>query len=59
MITNIDELAKFSREKIEIIKELHRNKAVEVLRNHNKEVNYLDILMVIILLMKRKKLYLN
>ena len=35
MITNIDELAKFSKEKIEIIKELHRDKAVEVLRNHN------------------------
>ena len=35
MITNIDELAKFSKEKIGIIKELHRDKAVEVLRNHN------------------------
>ena len=35
METNIDELAKFSRKKIEIIKELHRDKAVEVLRNHN------------------------
>ena len=33
MITNIDELAKYSNKKIEIIKELHRDKAVEVLKN--------------------------
>lgn len=32
MITNIDELAKYGNAKIEIIKELHREKAVEVLR---------------------------
>ena len=32
MITNIDELAKSSKNKIEIIKELHRNKAVKVLK---------------------------
>lgn len=32
MITNIDELAKYSKNKIEIIKELHRDKAVEVLK---------------------------
>ncbi len=32
MITSIDELAKFSRNKIEIIKELHRDEAVKVLR---------------------------
>ena len=32
MITNIDELAKYGNAKIEIIKELHRQKAVEVLR---------------------------
>ncbi len=34
MITNIDELAKYANSKIEIIKELHREKAVEVLRQH-------------------------
>lgn len=34
MITNIDELAKYGNNKIEIIKELHREKAVEVLRQH-------------------------
>lgn len=34
MITNIDELAKFANTKIEIIKGLHREKAVEVLRQH-------------------------
>ena len=33
MITNIDELVKYSNKKIEIIKELHRDKAVEVLKN--------------------------
>ncbi len=33
MITNIDELAKYSKNKIEIIKELHRDKAIEVLKN--------------------------
>lgn len=32
MITDIDELAKYSKDKIEIIKELHRDKAVEVLK---------------------------
>ena len=32
MITNIDELSKYSKEKIEIIKELHREKAVEILK---------------------------
>ena len=32
MITNIDELTKYSKDKIEIIKELHREKAVEVLK---------------------------
>ena len=38
MITDIDVLAKYSNNKIEIIKELHRDKAVEVLkkaRNNN------------------------
>lgn len=34
MITDIDELAKYASSKIEIIKELHREKAVEVLRQH-------------------------
>lgn len=32
MITNIDELAKYASNNIEIIKELHREKAVEVLK---------------------------
>lgn len=32
MITRIDDLAKYSKDKIEIIKELHRDKAVEVLK---------------------------
>ena len=32
MITNIEELAKYSKEKLKIVKELHRNKAVEVLK---------------------------
>ena len=32
MITNIDGLAKYANSKIEIIKELHREKAVEVLK---------------------------
>ncbi len=32
MITNIDELAKYSKDKIEIVKELHREKAVEILK---------------------------
>jgi len=35
MITNINELAKYSKNKIEIVKELHRDKAVEVLMSHN------------------------
>lgn len=33
MITDIDELAKYGNTKIEIIKELHREKAMEVLKN--------------------------
>ena len=33
MITDIDVLAKYSNTKIEIVKELHRDKAVEVLKN--------------------------
>ena len=32
MITNIDELSRYSKEKIEIINELHREKAVEILK---------------------------
>lgn len=32
MITDIDELAKYSNKKIEIIKELHREQAVEILK---------------------------
>ena len=33
MITNIDELAKYANNDIEIVKELHRDKAIEVLKN--------------------------
>ena len=33
VITDIDTLAKYSRNKIEIIKELHRDKAIEVLKS--------------------------
>ena len=36
MITNIDELAKYSKNKIEIVKELYRDKAVMVLKERNK-----------------------
>ena len=32
MITDIDELAKYSNSEIEIVKELHRDKAVEILK---------------------------
>lgn len=32
MITDIDELSKYSKERIEIVKELHREKAIEVLK---------------------------
>lgn len=31
-VINIDDLAKYSKEKIEIVKELHRNKAIEILK---------------------------
>jgi tRNA(Arg) A34 adenosine deaminase TadA len=37
MITSIDELAKFSRNKIEIIKELHRDEAVKVLKERGEK----------------------
>ena len=33
MLTDIDELAKYSKNRIEIVKELHREKAVEVLKS--------------------------
>lgn len=33
MITDIDELAKYSKNKIEIVKELHREEAVKVLKS--------------------------
>lgn len=33
MLTDIDELAKYSKNKIEIVKELHREKAAEVLKS--------------------------
>lgn len=32
IITNIEELAKYSKDKIEIVAELHRDKAVEILK---------------------------
>lgn len=32
IITNIDELTKYSNEKIEVVKELHREKAIEILK---------------------------
>ena len=32
MITNIEELAKCSKDKIEIVKELHRDKIVDILK---------------------------
>lgn len=37
MITNIDELAKYGNSKVKIIKELHREKAVEVLIDRQKQ----------------------
>ncbi len=37
MITNIDELAKYRNTKIEIVKELHRDKAVEVLKERGEK----------------------
>lgn len=37
MITNIDELAKYASNNIELIKELHREKAVEVLKLKGEE----------------------
>lgn len=36
MITNIDELAKYSKNRIEIVKCLHREKAIEVLKNRKE-----------------------
>lgn len=39
IITDIDTLAKYSNNKIEIVKELHRNKAVEVLKKRGEEID--------------------
>lgn len=39
MITDIDVLAKYANSKIEIVKELHRDKAVEVLKERGKSNN--------------------
>lgn len=39
MITNIDELAKYGNSEIEIIKQLHRDKAVEVLKMRGETEN--------------------
>ena len=36
IITNIDDLAKYSKDKIEIIKELHRDKAVAVIKERRE-----------------------
>ncbi len=38
MVTDIDELVKYSKSKMEIVKELHRGKAVEVLKNHKDKI---------------------
>jgi tRNA(Arg) A34 adenosine deaminase TadA len=35
MITNIDELAKYSKDKIEIVKGLHRETAIEILKERD------------------------
>ena len=37
IITNIDELAKYSKNKIEIVRELHRDKATQVLKERGKK----------------------
>ncbi len=37
IMTNIDELAKFSKNQLKIIKELHRDKAIEVLKNYKNK----------------------
>lgn len=34
MITDIKELAKYAKNKIEIVGELHRHEAIEILKNH-------------------------
>lgn len=39
MLTNIDELSKYANNKIEIVKELHRDKAVEVLEERGLSEN--------------------
>ena len=36
MITNIDELGKYSKNKIEIIKELHREEAIKILKERGE-----------------------
>ncbi len=36
IITNIDELAKYSKNKLEIVKELHRDKAVKILKERSE-----------------------
>lgn len=38
IITNIDELAEYSNNKIEIIKGLHRDKAIEVLKTRGESI---------------------
>lgn len=38
MITDIDDLAKYSNNKIKIVKGLHRDKAIEVIKNHKDKV---------------------
>ena len=36
VITNIDELAKYSKDRIEIVKELHREDAIKILKERGK-----------------------
>lgn len=38
MITNIDDLVKYGNNKIEIVKESHREKAIEVLKKRGEEI---------------------
>ena len=37
MITNIDELAKYAKNKIEIVKDLHRDKAAKILKERGEQ----------------------
>lgn len=39
IITDIDTLVKYANNKIEIVKEIHRNKAVEILKKRGEEID--------------------